>query len=77
MVSVLFQILVGRRSENDKGQINRWIGIVSRFKVKLVTMVKDVSGEFDDYSILPKIKQILLHWGCESTEKKYFINSTN
>ena len=77
MVSVLFQILVGRRSENDKGEINRRIGIVSRFKVKLVTMITDVSGEFDDYSILPKIRRILLQWGCESTEKKFFINSTN
>ena len=29
-------------------------------------------GKFDDYSILPKIRQILLHWGYEMTEK-YFL----
>ena len=31
-------------------------------------MVKDVNGRFDDYSISPKIKQILLHWGYELVE---------
>ena len=40
-------------------------------------MVKDVSGEFDDYSILPKIRQILLHWGYEWTEKDFFNELTN
>ena len=29
-------------------------------------MIKDVSGRFDDYSIL--IKQVLLHWGYELVE---------
>ena len=28
-------------------------------------MVKNVNGRFDDYSISPKIKQMLLHWGYE------------
>ena len=32
-------------------------------------MIKDVGSKFDDYSILPKIRQILLHWGYELTEK--------
>ena len=26
---------------------------------------KDKCGKFDDYSISPKIRQILLHWGDE------------
>ena len=26
-------------------------------------MIKDAGGKFDDYSISPKIRQILLHWG--------------
>ena len=26
-------------------------------------MIKDVNGRFDDYSISPIIRQILLHWG--------------
>ena len=40
-----------------------------RFSCKLVKMIKDVGSKFDDYSILPKIRQILLHWGYELTEK--------
>ena len=31
-------------------------------------MIKVVNGRFDDYSILPKIRQILLHWGYELVE---------
>ena len=37
--------------------------IVSRFRGKLVEMIRDVRSKFDDYSISPKIRQILLHWG--------------
>ena len=28
-------------------------------------MIKDVNGKFDDYSISPDTRQILLHWGYE------------
>ena len=28
-------------------------------------MIKDVNGRFDDYSISPVIRQVLLHWGYE------------
>ena len=45
--------------------------IVSRFRGKLVKMIKDAGSKFDDYSILPKIRQILLHWGFELTEKDF------
>ena len=31
-------------------------------------MIKDAGTKFDDYSISPKIRQILLHWGYELTE---------
>ena len=37
--------------------------IVNRFKSKLIKMIKDVNGRFDGYSILPKIRRILLQWG--------------
>ena len=50
---------------------------MSRFRGKLVKMITDVGSKFNDYSILPKIRQILLHWGYELTEKDFFINSTN
>ena len=58
-------------------KINRSERIVSRFKSKLVKIIKDAGSKFDDYSISPKIRQILLHWGYELTEKDFFINSTN
>ena len=40
-------------------------------------MIKDANSKFDDYSISPKIRQILLHQGYELTEKHFFINSMN
>ena len=44
---------------------------------KLVRIITDVGIKFDDYSISPKIRQILLHWGHELTEKIFYINSAN
>ena len=38
---------------------------LSRFKGKLVKIIKDSGGKLDDNSISPKIRQILLHWGYE------------
>ena len=51
-----FRYRLGRSSVDDKRQINRWKRIVTRFKGKLVKMIKDASGRFDDHSLLPKIK---------------------
>ena len=51
--------------------------IVSRFRCKLVKMIKDADSKFDDYSISPKIRQVLLHWGYELSVKYFFINLTN
>ena len=58
-----FRYWLGRRSKGNERQINRWKGSVSSFKGKLVKMTIDFDGKFHDYSILPKIRQILLHWG--------------
>ena len=46
--------------------------IVSRFTGKLVKIIKDAGSRFDNYSIASKIRQILLHWGHELTEKIFF-----
>ena len=43
--------------------------IVSRFKGKLVKMIKNTGSKYDYYSISPKLRQILLYWGYELTEK--------
>ena len=39
--------------------------ILSRFRGKLVKMIKDAGSKFDDYSSSPEISQILLHQGYE------------
>ena len=51
--------------------------IVSRFRGKLVKMIREAGSKFDDYSISPKIRQILLHWGYELTEKNCLNELTN
>ena len=53
-----FRHYLGRRSEDDQRQTNRWKRIVSRFKGILVRLIKNGKDS-------PKIKQILLHWGYE------------
>ena len=45
--------------------------IVSRFRGKLVKIIKNSGSKYDDYSVSPKIRQILLHWGYEVTEKDF------
>ena len=54
-----FRYWLGRRLDQDKRQINRWKGIVSRFRGKLVKMIKDADSKFDGYSISPKTRQIV------------------
>ena len=36
-------------------------------------MIKDARSKCDDYSISPKIRQILLHGGYELTEKDFLL----
>ena len=72
-----FKYWLGRRSEDDERQLNRQKKIVSTFGGKLVKMIKDNVSKFDNYSISPKIRQILLHWGYKLTEKYFFVNLTN
>ena len=48
---------------------------VSRFRSKLVKMIRDAGSKFDDYTISPispKIRQIVLHWGYELSKKDFF-----
>ena len=63
-----FRYYLGRRSENDERQMERWKGIASRFKGILVKMITDADSKFDGYSVSPKIRKILLHWGYELTK---------
>ena len=72
-----FRYWLRSRSKDDKRQINRWTIVVSRFIVKLVKMIKDTGWKYDDYSISPKSRQIVLYWGYELTKKDFFIYLTN
>ena len=66
-----FRYCLGRRSKDDKRHINRWKKIVSRFRDKLD---KDTGSKYHDYLISPKIRQILLHWCYELTEKDFLMS---
>ena len=46
----------------------------TRFRGKLMKMIKDAGSKFGDYSISPKIRHTLLHWGYELTKKKKIFN---
>ena len=46
---------------------------MSRFRGKLVKK-KNSGSKYDNYSISPKIRQILLHWGYELTEKDFLMS---
>ena len=51
--------------------------IVSRFRSKLVEMIRDAGSKFDDDSISPKIRQILLHSGYGLAGKDFFKELSN
>ena len=40
-------------------------------------MIKNSDSKYDDYSISPKIRQILLRWGYELTEKDFELINKN
>ena len=72
-----FRYWLGRGSKDDKRQINRWKKIVSRFRGKLVKMIRNAGNKYDDYSISPKIRQMFLHWGYELIKKDFFNELSN
>ena len=40
-------------------------------------MIKNSGSKYDDYSISPKFKQMLLHWGYELTKKDFELINKN
>ena len=62
---------MGKRSDDDEWQINRWIntaGPNSRFRRRLINMINNKNTTYDDYTISPKIRQTLQHWGYQLTK---------
>ncbi len=60
----------GRRTEDDDRQIDRWKNIVGpsgRFRTRLMNMLIKNNKKYNDYTVSPVIRQVLLHWGYELT----------
>jgi hypothetical protein len=62
---------IGKRSEDDERQVERWINFVDRFGRWLVSQIRDKNGAWNDDSISPKIRQSLQHWGYKLTSRDY------
>tara|TARA_B110000483_G_scaffold9495_1_gene11274 strand:- start:393 stop:1028 length:636 start_codon:yes stop_codon:yes gene_type:complete len=62
----------GERSSDDERQISRWMktaGSQSRFRRRLINMIKKNNTKYNDFTISPKIRQTLQHWGYILTKK--------
>ena len=62
----------GRRSEDDERQIKRWLNLAGpngRFRRRLMNQIIQQKKRYNDYSVSPVIRQVLLHWGYELTSK--------
>ena len=62
----------GRRSKDDKRQIQRWVdlaGPTGRFRRRLMNLIIKNKKRYNDESISPVIRQVLLHWAYELTSE--------
>ena len=62
----------GKRCSDDERQIKRWIktaGPKSRFRRALINRIKKNKTKYNDFSISPKIRQTLQHWGYILTKR--------
>ena len=62
---------IGKTCPDDERQIKRWIntaGPRSRWRRRLINLINKNNATYDDYSISPKIRQVLQHWGYRLTE---------
>ena len=60
----------GRRTDDDRRQIDRWLKLAGpngRFRKRIINMIKKKNTTYDDESVSPVIRQVLLHWGYELT----------
>lgn len=60
---------LGRRTKDDLRQIGRWKSFDGRFKKNLINRINKANTKYNDYTISPAIRQSLLHWGIEVTER--------
>lgn len=65
----------GKRGPDDERQIKRWLqtaGPNSRFRLRLINMIKKKRTDYNDYSVSPAIRQTLQHWGVKITKKDVY-----
>lgn len=64
----------GKRTPDDNRQIKRWESLTGpngRFRKFLITQIVKKRGEYNDYTISPKIRQVLQHWGYKLNKKDF------
>jgi len=64
----------GRRTPDDARQIKRWLGVAgdkSRFRNRLIMMCHSKKKKYNDATISPVIRQLLLQWGYELSLKDF------
>jgi hypothetical protein len=64
----------GKRTSDDDRQIKRWQGVAgpnSRFRNRLINIIKKDNGKYNDYTKSPKIRQTLQHWAYVLTNKDF------
>ncbi|KAK9915511.1 hypothetical protein WJX75_000077 [Coccomyxa subellipsoidea] len=65
---------MGRRTDDDERQIKRWRGVAGekgRWKRALVNRVLAANKHFNDATVSPVLRQTLLHWAYELTERDF------
>ncbi len=61
---------MGKRGPDDDRQIKRWLqtaGPNSRFRLRLINMIRKSRKKYNDPSVSPAIRQTLQHWAYELT----------
>ena len=60
---------LGRRCSDDERQIKRGLGVIGKkgrwrnnLKNKILNSTKNPKDALEDYSISPKVRQLLQHW---------------
>ena len=62
----------GRRTSDDERQIGRWLKLAGpngRFRRTLMNKIIKKDTTYNDFSVSPVIRQVLLHWGYQLTKK--------
>jgi hypothetical protein len=65
---------IGKRGSDDERQIRRWnnlTGPKGRFRNNLIGQIIRKNTTYNDFSVSPKIRQVLQHWGYKLTKRDF------